>query len=287
MGKKVKSLLNHLRTRQETLGVNAFSFRNVWKEKKFHMSQYPDLAKQAIAAGAGVMEWGEPTSDNQLPIHLTTETLSQSPSQHPREWPTKESSSIGFIPREKFNEDRQEHFESPSQVPTHESAQLPSKEADHNELHRGYCHQRPDQLPTTVSLVPTNANQSPTNGDRCPTGDNQLPTDVLPTLNDRLPTHVPSLVSDTSSWMNIDPRLWPHANLPPDGDPFPINHGNSHRIQQYLSPMPPQINPPIFSPASTPSRSPRKRKQSQIDGVETPPQNRPKRIIVTPLRYRD
>ena len=249
MGKKVKSLLNHLRTRQETLGVNAFSFRNVWKEKNFHLSQYPDLAKQAIAAGAGVMEWGEPTSDNQLPM---TETLSQSPSQHPHEWPTKESSSIPFMPREKFNKDRQEHFKSPSQVPTHESAQLPSKESDHNQLHRGYPHQRPDQLPTTASLVPINANQSPTNGDRSLTGDNQLPTDVPPTLNDRLPTHVPSLVSDTSSWMNIDPRLWPHANLPPDGDPFPINHGNSHRIQKYLSPMPRKSIRPYSLPHQLP-----------------------------------
>jgi hypothetical protein len=52
----VKQLLMHLRARQKILGVNAFHFHHVMKDKDLMEASYPETAKTAIAAGADIIE---------------------------------------------------------------------------------------------------------------------------------------------------------------------------------------------------------------------------------------
>ena len=61
MGKQVKKLINHLKERQKTMGVNTFRFEHTWKDKSFHPAQYLEIAKQAIDAGDEVLNWEIPT----------------------------------------------------------------------------------------------------------------------------------------------------------------------------------------------------------------------------------
>jgi hypothetical protein len=53
----VKQLLNHLRDRQQVLGVNAFHFHHVMKDKDLVKAEYPQQAKVAIQAGADVLNY--------------------------------------------------------------------------------------------------------------------------------------------------------------------------------------------------------------------------------------
>jgi hypothetical protein len=52
MGLSVKELLNHLRKRQEELGVNAFHFHHVLKNQKLELAEYPPEA-MAVVEGQG------------------------------------------------------------------------------------------------------------------------------------------------------------------------------------------------------------------------------------------
>lgn len=58
MGISVKSLLNHLRERQTTLGVNAFYFRRVLgSNNAVEEAKYPQNAQDVIEAGADAKSW--------------------------------------------------------------------------------------------------------------------------------------------------------------------------------------------------------------------------------------
>ena len=114
---------------------------------------------------------------------------------------------------------------------------------------------------------------------------NTMPTDTMPTdtiLTDTMPTDsVPTHTIPT----NILPTAYGTLN-----DLVATRHGfqqsPTNRIPMVQwSPMPPTIIPPNFSAASTPARTPRKRKRSELLTVETPTSVRPKRQIVTPKRY--
>jgi hypothetical protein len=248
MGKEVKKLLEHLRERQTTMGVNAFHFKKIWKDKKFYPSKYPDAAKLAIEAGDEVLNW---------------ETLT-------------DLSDVA------------------------ETAPTATEEIGNS-----------NSNPKGLSTMPQSANTSTTSRTEPfqiihekPTGSEQPPT--LSAVED-VKMEWPSKVADSTDWTNIDPRLWPHADGLPPGDPFP----NSKRfptdtfpttdspmptpttVDQFpsssktvqWSPMPPKIIPPNFSAASTPARTPRKRKRSEPLELETPTSVRPKRVITTPKRY--
>jgi hypothetical protein len=56
MGLTIKDLLNHLRTRQESLGVNAFHFHHVLHNSKLEATAYPETAQKIIR---GKMELGD------------------------------------------------------------------------------------------------------------------------------------------------------------------------------------------------------------------------------------
>jgi hypothetical protein len=72
MGLTVKDLLNHLRTRQERLGVNAFNFHHVLRNNKLEPAAYPEAA-QRIIAGETEMADGNATDQslkaNPAPLH--------------------------------------------------------------------------------------------------------------------------------------------------------------------------------------------------------------------------
>jgi hypothetical protein len=261
MGKEVKKLVEHLRERQKTMGVNAFHFKNIWKDKKFEKSKYPEAAKQAIDAGDDVLNWEIPTD------------LSDLSEVDP---PIRDE--VG-----KAKADTQDQ----SRIPPPESQNKGSAKMADRIVQEEWTADR--QLPT-------------------------LFTDALPTLEmESSNSHVDLYTADDSAdWSNIDPRLRPHAtNLPPDGDPFPHskkyptdigvpNVGSSKPTfnppcPQFptetkpplfqCSPLPPKIIPPHFSATSTPARTPKKRKRSEYETLETPTLARPKRQIVTPKRY--
>jgi hypothetical protein len=54
MGLSVKELLNHLRQRQEDLGVNAFHFHHILKNQKLEPAEYPPEAMKVIKGTANI-----------------------------------------------------------------------------------------------------------------------------------------------------------------------------------------------------------------------------------------
>jgi hypothetical protein len=51
MGLSVKELINHLRNRQEDLGVKGFRFHHVLKNQKLEPAQYPPEAMKVVESG--------------------------------------------------------------------------------------------------------------------------------------------------------------------------------------------------------------------------------------------
>ena len=250
MGKQVKKLINHLRERQKTMGVNAFRFEHTWKDKSFHPAQYPEIAKQAIDAGDEVLNWEIPTDAS-----------------------VAEAAEINNITTDEGN------------IPVEESSTIPTESAS----------SAPPEPPLPV-------HKEPTPGRQCIPATDQTEAETFDfhvTDSDIPP------VPDSTDWDNIDPRLHPHADILPSGDPFPhlkiptaVSPCSSvtpepgiaqiptwKRPAVQWSPLPPKIIPPNFSASSTPARTPRKRKRSELDSAETPTTVRPKRQIVTPKRY--
>ena len=57
MGRLVKHLIEHLRIRQGTHGVNAFTFTFTQDGNDMQPASYPTAAAEAIAAGIKVLDW--------------------------------------------------------------------------------------------------------------------------------------------------------------------------------------------------------------------------------------
>jgi hypothetical protein len=273
MGREVKKLLRHLRERQETLGVNAFHFKRFWKDKEFHPAKYPQLAQQVIDAGAEAKDWaGPPTiSDETLPTTEDASAVTITPAKNKRKRKSTKSKKRKAAAEETTT----------SNAPTNEVSTEPTAPTTLNELN-------PTPTPMEMMTPLVMATSSST---------------VLPTV---LPTITPA-VDESSSLTAIDPRLLPHStNLPPVGDPFPTSSAF------VLPPTNPttsaiKIDPPSYSPSSTPAKSPRKRKLSEFDSPAYTPDRTPRksklsqqdtdmfytpttsrrgRTIVTPSRFR-
>jgi hypothetical protein len=65
MGIQVKNLLNHLRERQDRLGVNAFSFHHVLRNNKLEPAEYPAEVKTAMSE---VTDLVKPVADDVMKV---------------------------------------------------------------------------------------------------------------------------------------------------------------------------------------------------------------------------
>jgi hypothetical protein len=274
----VKLLLKHLRERQETYGVNAFHFKNVYQNKKFVPAEYPAAAKEVIDAGPDALTWPKP--DNRLSEKTppnTSNTAANPPMSSqalPSGSPTltsgmEISSPIGDIhisgvtlsdPLPMMN--RTHTFTSGMDIPS------PVGDMDISAI------TVPNPSPVmngALAMNPLNPPPTPI----CP-----ISTPVYPTNSIPLPFS-PVSPSPIDSLRNIDPSL-----LVPPGDPF------SHLRKTVMAPPSPnnadslcsranaisadcstdldlRFKPPKFSPFTTPKKSPFKR-QTMDGGSPTP-----------------
>lgn len=325
MGKTVKDLLKHLRQRQEELGVNAFRFDNYLKDKKFYPAQYPDHAQSAINAGAEVKYWPIPvdiqpsaslTSKEQIvikdeemqPSLMAADTATPTPVTF---YPTPTPTPVDTKPTPAtFNP-----IPTPAVVnltPSHASGSMTAAPVVQN----------PRLL--SVNPIPTSV-PTPLPGLDAPLINGVLPQGPSFPVQFPFSSGIPmpyaqyfTQVQESGKFM-LDPRLWNETggggtsttgiSVPP-GDPFAhlklnltAQSSNNELLPQVSAPtslLNPdvadttvttsriKIKPPIFSPASTPSRSPRKRpRDSDARITPTPTNNRPRRNIITPKKYAD
>ena len=68
MGKTVKVLIEHLRRRQDELGVNAFHFHHVFINNKIDVSSYPPEAGAIIGEKAGGRPPAEKMPENEITV---------------------------------------------------------------------------------------------------------------------------------------------------------------------------------------------------------------------------
>lgn len=90
LGMSVKLLLNHLRERQEQLGVNAFCFQNILRNSKLVPAEYPSNPVNETdnqTAEAAEDQKADPTTGSALELASTSQT--PSPSKSPRKKSTK------------------------------------------------------------------------------------------------------------------------------------------------------------------------------------------------------
>ena len=106
MGVQVKSLLSHLRQRQEELGVKAFQFTHVLKNNGMEPAEYPPAARAALSSNPVTLE----------PVDLGEQESPEK--QKPRGRSKKQSPTKSKSPRKPKNPAKAKHkSESPSKPP--------------------------------------------------------------------------------------------------------------------------------------------------------------------------
>lgn len=346
MGKSVMDLLNHLRERQTTYGVNAFHFKRYFKNKLFYTAQYPEPAKKAIEAGIDVKTWIAPAGDDNSPITKSdlaeipcldiSDTVSSPTKTHVMGAdPSKvmsigESSSLNTVPipdgiRNPFvthpgNINGPSYWVSPMTHPFNFQMYHPNNDMDKNIDPRlrfpGMIYHNQnvpdgDPFPNVTkerkeskgkhvvesgkhSLVST---QSGTSGATEGLAGIQYPTlfppSGMPSQGFSIPAIHPTYgapgIYFPTSTAGPSNKLLPTSmanTLPPSGMVIPANTlSASSEMTKATSAI--KIQHPIFSPSSTPSRTPRKRKRGQEADIPNTPSTstRPKRNIVPNKKY--
>lgn len=280
----VKLLLKHLRERQETYGVNAFHFENVYRNKKFEPAKYPAAMREVIDAGPDALTWPKP--DNRTPEKMP---LSTSDTATANSSPT----SSQALPRGS---------------PTVTSGMEISSPVGEIHISGAAVSDPSPAINWTLAMNPPNTSPTPI-----------LVVEPSPTLNavhptDSAPTPLCHVTPSNDSLINIDPSL-----LVPEGDPFShlrktvMSLPSPSNTDAFCSRANPnraacstdldlRFKPPKFSPFTTPKKtspskrktmdagsptpkaSPSKRKWSDLEETTTP--TRSGRKIKTPKRFR-
>ena len=255
----VKLLLKHLRERQETFGVNAFHFDNVYRNKTFQPAKYPKAAEEVIAAGPGALTWPKP--DN--PFAVKTDT----PDIRPQGSPT-----LPTAIRPTITPEIDVHQQGNPTFPTPTPATFVS-ESDVSFRHS-------PTLPIATPLTLTATTQAPSR-----VGEGR-PTPMLDTVPQTSPNADTDYLTDTTPppicRVNIDASL-----VIPEGDPFAhlrntsfpptsqtIASGSHAGADLYKAGgsfgRDLRFIPPKFSPFTTPKKQSPSKRNTADEGSATP-----------------